>query len=234
MPSLGVPELVIIFLIVILLFGASRLPWFHSGDIRVTKGFDIGDQLDLSVFGLVQNILNHTNIVAVNPITGLPDVGGTEFEDSRNPQIPGNFLVEGATTGFPLAVTAAAGIGDRAASANVAVLSFVALTGFLIGPLVARAHLDHAARPGPNGPLALGTVARELRIGQERLQRHLVGAPLELSALDARPSGDQLRPLRQLDLDLHEALLLLFRNRPELAPGNGGWSGPRPRPTLPA
>ena len=34
----------------------------------------------------------------------------------------------------PLAVTAAAGLGDRAASANVAVLSFVALTGFLIGP----------------------------------------------------------------------------------------------------
>ena len=38
------------------------------------------------------------------------------------------------SVGFPLAVTAAAGIGDRAASANVAVLSFVALTGFLIGP----------------------------------------------------------------------------------------------------
>nr|WP_086471946.1 MFS transporter [Devosia lucknowensis] len=40
----------------------------------------------------------------------------------------------GVSVGFPLAVTAAAGIGDRAASANVAVLSFVALTGFLIGP----------------------------------------------------------------------------------------------------
>ncbi len=40
----------------------------------------------------------------------------------------------GVSVGFPLAVTAAAGIGDRAASANVAVLSFVALTGFLVGP----------------------------------------------------------------------------------------------------
>lgn len=40
----------------------------------------------------------------------------------------------GVSVGFPLAVTAAAGIGDRAASANVAVLSFVALTGFLLGP----------------------------------------------------------------------------------------------------
>ena len=85
-------------------FGASRLPWFHAGDIRVQKGFDVGDDLDLSVFGLVENFLNHTNVVAVNPITGLPDVGGTEFEDSRNPQIPGNFLVEGAAAGFPLAV----------------------------------------------------------------------------------------------------------------------------------
>ena len=32
-------------------------------------------------------------------------MGGTEFEDSRNPQIPGNFLVEGATAGFPLEVS---------------------------------------------------------------------------------------------------------------------------------
>lgn len=40
----------------------------------------------------------------------------------------------GVSVGFPLAVTAAAGLGDRPASANVAVLSFVALTGFLIGP----------------------------------------------------------------------------------------------------
>jgi hypothetical protein len=84
--------------------GASRLPWIHSGDIRVQKGFDVGDALDLSVFGLVQNFLNHENVLVVNSITGLPDVGGTEFEDSRNPQIPGNFLVEGATAGFPLAL----------------------------------------------------------------------------------------------------------------------------------
>lgn len=40
----------------------------------------------------------------------------------------------GVSVGFPLAVTAAASLGDRAASANVAVLSFVALTGFLVGP----------------------------------------------------------------------------------------------------
>jgi hypothetical protein len=85
-------------------FGASRLPWFHSGDIRVSKGFDVGG-LDLGVFGLVQNFLNTQNVVAVNATTGLPDRDGLEFEDSRNPQIPGNFLVEGAAAGFPLAVS---------------------------------------------------------------------------------------------------------------------------------
>jgi MFS family permease len=40
----------------------------------------------------------------------------------------------GVSLGFPLAVTAAAGLKDRSASANVAILSFVALTGFLVGP----------------------------------------------------------------------------------------------------
>ncbi|HUF90468.1 MAG TPA: outer membrane beta-barrel protein, partial [Gemmatimonadota bacterium] len=83
--------------------GASRLPWVHSGDIRVTKGLDLGG-LDLSVFGLVRNFLNHSNVLAVNETTGLPDRDGLEFEDSRNPQIPGNFRVEGAAGGFPVAL----------------------------------------------------------------------------------------------------------------------------------
>lgn len=50
----------------------------------------------------------------------------------------------GVSVGFPLAVTAAAGLGDRAASANVAVLSFVALTGFLIGPPLIGFVAEHA------------------------------------------------------------------------------------------
>ncbi len=50
----------------------------------------------------------------------------------------------GVSVGFPLAVSAAAGIGDRAASANVAVLSFVALTGFLIGPPLIGFLAEHA------------------------------------------------------------------------------------------
>ena len=83
--------------------GASRLPWIHSGDIRVTKGFDLGG-VDLSVFGLVQNFLNHANVIAVNETTGLPDRDGLEFEDSRNPQIPANFRVAGAAPGFPVSL----------------------------------------------------------------------------------------------------------------------------------
>jgi len=40
----------------------------------------------------------------------------------------------GVSVGFPLAVTAAASLTDRPASANVATLSFIALLGFLVGP----------------------------------------------------------------------------------------------------
>lgn len=50
----------------------------------------------------------------------------------------------GVSVGFPLAVTAAAGLGDRPASTNVATLSFVALTGFLVGPPVIGLIAEHS------------------------------------------------------------------------------------------
>lgn len=50
----------------------------------------------------------------------------------------------GVSVGFPLAVTAAAALTDRAASANVAILSFVALLGFLVGPPVIGFVAEHA------------------------------------------------------------------------------------------
>lgn len=40
----------------------------------------------------------------------------------------------GVSVGFPLAVTAAASLTDRPSASSVAVLSFIALLGFLIGP----------------------------------------------------------------------------------------------------
>lgn len=49
----------------------------------------------------------------------------------------------GVSVGFPLAVSAAASLTDRSASANVAILSFVALLGFLVGPPVIGFVAEH-------------------------------------------------------------------------------------------
>jgi outer membrane receptor protein involved in Fe transport len=85
-------------------FGSSRLPWIHSGNIRLAKGFELGE-LDLGIFTLVENFLNRTNVLAVHPESGRPDMTGFEFTNSRDPQIPGTFRVEGAPPGFPVALS---------------------------------------------------------------------------------------------------------------------------------
>ena len=46
MPSLGVPELIIIFLIVVLLFGASRLPQIGKGLGEGIRNFKKGVKTD--------------------------------------------------------------------------------------------------------------------------------------------------------------------------------------------
>ena len=46
MPSLGVPELVIIFLIIVVLFGASRLPGIGKGLGEGIKNFKRGIKND--------------------------------------------------------------------------------------------------------------------------------------------------------------------------------------------
>jgi sec-independent protein translocase protein TatA len=46
MPSLGVPELIIIFLIVVLLFGASRLPQIGKGLGEGIRNFRKGVKAD--------------------------------------------------------------------------------------------------------------------------------------------------------------------------------------------
>ncbi|WP_348041985.1 MFS transporter [Devosia sp.] len=51
----------------------------------------------------------------------------------------------GVSVGFPLAVTAAASLTDRASSGNVAILSFIALVGFLVGPPVIGFIAEHVA-----------------------------------------------------------------------------------------
>ena len=51
----------------------------------------------------------------------------------------------GVSVGFPLAVSAVASLTDRASSTNVAVLSFIALLGFLVGPPVIGFIAEHVA-----------------------------------------------------------------------------------------
>ena len=78
----------------------------------------------------------------------------------------------GASVGFPLAVTAAAGLAEGTPSANVATLSFVALLGFLVGPPI----------------IGLVTQAIDLRIGLATLVPFLI---LSLTLTS------RLRPRRQ-------------------------------------
>ena len=50
----------------------------------------------------------------------------------------------GVSVGFPLAVTAAADQKDRPAAASVAILSFIALLGFLLGPPLIGLVAEHS------------------------------------------------------------------------------------------
>jgi hypothetical protein len=84
-------------------FNASRQPWFHSGDIRLTREFPVG-AIDLLAFAYVRNFLDRENVLRVNESSGLPDRSGLEFTDSRNPSIPGEFLLPGVVSGFPFAL----------------------------------------------------------------------------------------------------------------------------------
>ncbi len=79
--------------------GSSRMPWIHSGDIRVTKGFNVGAGLDFSVFALVQNFLNVENVYFVHATTGRSDTNG--FESFGAPTVPDDFHVDGANATFP-------------------------------------------------------------------------------------------------------------------------------------
>jgi len=85
--------------------GGSRLPWVHSGDLRVTKGIDLLGDFGFEVFATVENFLDINNIVAVNVGSGDPVGSGIEFEASRNPQIPVQFRTDGSdAAAFPVAV----------------------------------------------------------------------------------------------------------------------------------
>ncbi|MGH7572496.1 MAG: TonB-dependent receptor [Gemmatimonadota bacterium] len=80
---------------------SSRLPWFHQGDLRFVKGFDVAGGLGFEVFASVINFLDIDNVVLVNPSSGRPDVSGFELEQSLTPVIPSDFLTADAPETFP-------------------------------------------------------------------------------------------------------------------------------------
>jgi outer membrane cobalamin receptor len=82
--------------------GSSRLPWIHSGDIRLTKGFDLAGTLGFDVFAQIENFLDIKNVIDVHATTGRPDVSGFEFDDA--PRVPTEFLAEGVAAAFPYRV----------------------------------------------------------------------------------------------------------------------------------
>jgi hypothetical protein len=83
-------------------FNSSRLPWFHQGDVRVTKGFALGEALGIEAFLEVINVLDNVNVLRVNPTSGQPDVTGFEEGLSQTPTIPSEFKIEGAPDGYPI------------------------------------------------------------------------------------------------------------------------------------
>jgi hypothetical protein len=83
-------------------FNSSRLPWLHQGDVRVTKGFGLGEALGIEAFLEVINVLDNVNILRVNPTSGQPDVTGFEEGLSQTPTIPSELKIEGAPEGFPI------------------------------------------------------------------------------------------------------------------------------------
>jgi MFS family permease len=77
----------------------------------------------------------------------------------------------GVSVGFPLAVTAAASLTGRSSSTNVAILSFIALLGFLIGPPVigfVAQHVDMRLGLAALLPVLLISLALTGRLVQRR------------------------------------------------------------------
>ncbi|MBO6893778.1 MAG: MFS transporter [Roseibium sp.] len=83
-------------------------------------------------------------------LIGLAGLGGIWIAPNTMTALVGlGVLGIGAALAFPLGVTAAAAAPGRSAASNVAVLSFIALLGFLVGPLSIGVLADaHGIRTG--------------------------------------------------------------------------------------
>lgn len=71
----------------------------------------------------------------------------------------------GVSVAFPLGVTAVAGLGDRPAAANVAILSLITLTGFLLGPPVIGFIAEHLGLRAGYAVLIPGLVGSAILAG---------------------------------------------------------------------
>ena len=94
----------------------------------------------------------------------------------------------GVSVGFPLAVTAAAGVGGRPAAANVAMLSIVALLGFLLGPPLIGFIAQHSSLRVGLVVLLPGLVASFVLAATLRPRRPAIAA--EPQGLTALPIGN--------------------------------------------
>lgn len=97
----------------------------------------------------------------------------------------------GVSVGFPLAVTAAAGIEGRSAAANVAILSLMALIGFLVGPPLIGFVAQHGGLRFGLLMLAPGLALSLVLAGMLQPRQPVVeDQPLEDQALAALPIGN--------------------------------------------
>ena len=85
-------------------FNESRLPWVHSGDLRLVRGFDLATGLHLDLFAVVKNFLDIENVLNVHATSGQPDRFGDEVQVSRTPMIPFKYFEEGVRLDFPVAL----------------------------------------------------------------------------------------------------------------------------------
>ena len=97
----------------------------------------------------------------------------------------------GVSVCFPLGVTAVAGIGDRPPAANVAMLSLIALCGFLLGPPVIGLVAEHAGLRFGLVCLLPGLILSVFLAGWLKP----IGTAPAVAALDAAPVGIATGPL---------------------------------------
>ena len=74
---------------------SSTMPWIKNVDLRLTRGFRIGGQRDLTVFADFRNLFNWNNLTAIFAETG--DVQNAEFQEQQINPVRTNLQLEAGT-----------------------------------------------------------------------------------------------------------------------------------------